>query len=50
MKVLKTELKEYPVSRACATKIKHLKVSKSETGGFIKIISAIYNFLVFVCM
>jgi len=50
MKVLKTELKEYPLSHVWATKTKHLKFSKSETRGNIKITAAIYNFLVFVCM
>jgi hypothetical protein len=50
MKVFKTELKEYPLSHAWATKIKHLKFSKSETGGNIQIADAVYNFRVIVCV
>jgi len=49
VKVFKTEVKEYPLSNAWATKIKHLKFSKSQTEGNIKIRAAVYNFLLFVC-
>jgi hypothetical protein len=49
MKVFKTKVREYPLSNAWATKIKHLKFSESETEGNIKIRVAIYNLLLFVC-
>lgn len=49
MKVFKTKVKECPLSKVWATKIRHLKFSESETEGNKKMRAAIYNFLLFVC-
>jgi hypothetical protein len=50
VKVFKTEVKEYPLYNAWATKIKHLKFSEPETEGNIKLpfIISFYLYMTFL--